>query len=167
MIRNILGIVAGVAVAGLLILVLEAVISYALAPAGIDPSDPEGMSRMIAQMSAAAFLALLLTYLAATLAGGFTAARIAREQWAAWTVAGLLLAGTIANVVRYPEHPLWFTVAAVVLIAAGGWFAGRLALGAHLPPQRPNAGEAGWVAPHERNHGDHGSDGGGDGGGGD
>ena len=161
MIRKILGVVAGVLVAVAMIFVLEAVISYALAPAGIDPSDPEGMSRMIAQMSAAAFMALLLTYLAATLAGGFTAARIAREQWASWTVAGLLVAGTIANVIRYPEHPLWFTLAAVALIAAGGWISGRLALGAHLPPQRPNAGEAGYGGDHGDGHTDGGDGGGG------
>lgn len=171
MIRKILGVVAGVVVAFVLVALLEMVVNYALAPAGIDPSDAEGMKAMMAAMPAKAFIAILLTYFVATLAGGFTAARISREQWGSWAVAGVVLAATLLNVVLLP-HPLWFTVAAVAMIGAAGWFGGRLALGASgAAGQGRDSGDAGYGGStgdgRDRHDGldDGGGDSGGDGGG--
>jgi len=172
MLRKILGVIAGALLAFLLVMLLEAVINYAMAPAAIDPSDTEGMKEMMANMPASAFLAVLLTYFLATLAGGFVAAKIARERWAAWVVAGLILAATLANVAMLP-HPLWFTLSAVVLIAAAGWLGGQLAFGGiGSRGDSGNAGDGGWSSDAGRKSKTDdgwadGSDGGGDGGGGD
>ena len=130
MTRKVLGVIAGVLLAFLVIWIAESGIAYVGGPVGIDPSgDP---AAYMSAMSPQALAGVLLGYLAAALFGGFTAARIARETWAAWTVAGLLLVATIANVLMLP-HPMWFTVSAFVLIAAGGWFGGLMARGAPPP----------------------------------
>lgn len=168
MIRKIVGIVVGVLLAILVTALLEMVINYALAPAGIDPSDPEGMRRMMEAMPASAFLAVLLTYFLATLAGAFIAARIAREDWTAWSVAGVVLLLTLINVVSLP-HPLWFVVGAVALIGGAGWLAGRLALGGFQPVRDGSGDGASYGGDAGRSRNDHdgwdGGDGGGDGGG--
>lgn len=146
MFGKIVGVILGAVLAALVIWVSESLIAYVGAPVGIDPTgDPAAYMRA---MPAPALVGVLLSYFAAALLGGLTAARVARAAWASWVVAGLLLAWTVANVMMLP-HPVWFTVAAFVLIAAGGWFGGLMGRGAPRladedddePAARP------WAAP--------------------
>jgi len=126
MARKIFGVISGLALAFVLIMVLEMVSSYAFAPPALDPSDPEAAKEMMRRMPAVGFLSVLAIYFVSTFVGGFTAAKISREAWAAWVVAAFILVAAIANVVMLP-HPIWFTVLAVALIGAAGWLAGRSA----------------------------------------
>ena len=60
-------------------------------------------------------------------AGGWVAARIARHRMAAALIIGVLvLAGVIANNAMIP-HPLWMTVAGIVLPLPLAWLAARAA----------------------------------------
>jgi len=126
MARKIFGVIGGLALAFLLIMVLKMVSSYFFAPPALDPSDPEAAKEIIRRMSPIGFLSVLAIYFVSTFVGGFTAAKISRQAWAAWVVAAFILVAAIADVVRLP-HPIWFTVLAVALIGAAGWLGGRSA----------------------------------------
>ncbi len=140
MVRNILGVVAGAIIAVVIISAAQAVIPYFAGPVGIDPiEDPAAYMQA---MPAMALIGVLLSYLAGSLAGGFTAAAVVREPWGAWAVAVLLLVSAVANVMMLP-HPVWFIVGSVVLIAAGGWFSGQIFAGA----RRPSVDEDDALAP--------------------
>jgi hypothetical protein len=85
-------------------------------PEGADLSDPAVMTAHVASMPARAFLLLIAIYFTSGLAGGWVAARVARQTPAFHgAVVGLIfmLAG-LMNVMSIP-HPLW--VAAGSLIA--------------------------------------------------
>lgn len=123
MARKIFGVIGGLVVAFALVFVLEQVSSYAFAPPALDPSDPESAKEMMRRMPATGFLAILVIYFVSTLLGGLTAAKVAREPWASWVVGGFILAATLVNVFTLP-HPIWFTILAVLLIAAAGWLGG-------------------------------------------
>jgi hypothetical protein len=69
---------------------------------------------------------LPLAYAAAAFAGAFAAAKIAARVWAGWIAGGVVVAGTIGNLFMI-AHPLWMTLAFIVLVPAGAWFGARLA----------------------------------------
>lgn len=135
MARIIGGIIAGVVIAFLLVTLLEMVGHYVFPPPPLDYSDPESRRLALANAPAGAFITVLIAYAAASLFGGLTAARIAQTgAWPAWVIAGLLLVGTLVNVVLLP-HPIWFTLFALIIITAGGWISGQLATGQPLLPR--------------------------------
>ena len=125
--RTILGLVAAVLVAVGLVFVLEMAGHMMFPPpADLNVRDPAQMATMIERLPIGAVLAVLVAWTLGAFGGGFVAAMVARRgAWPAWVVAGLLLVFSAMTMVMIP-HPTWFMVAAVVLIAAAGWLAGRL-----------------------------------------
>ena len=128
MLRKILAGVAGVVVAGLVVYAVEwAGHAVYPPPDGLDFADPEQMAPYVAGLPVGAFAFVLAAWALGAFIGTFVACRIgtARPQIYAAVVAGLILVGAIANMVVIP-HPVWFMIAAVVLITAAGWLAARV-----------------------------------------
>ena len=129
MLRTILGIVAGVVVAFVVLMGLEMAGHAAIPPpAGLDPADPEDLKQMVASASTAAKAWVVFAWFAAVVAGGWVARRLSRASWAGWVIAGLIVVGGIANIMMIP-HPLWMQIAAVVAPLLGGWLVTRLPAG--------------------------------------
>ncbi len=133
MLRTILGIVAGVVLAFVVIMALELVSYVAFPPpAGLDPADPEDVKRIAAAAPMAAKVWVVFCWFAGALAGGWLARRLSRTGWAGWVMAGLIAVGGIANVLMIP-HPLWMQIAAVAAPLLGGWIVTRLPVGGSAP----------------------------------
>jgi hypothetical protein len=133
MLRTILGIVAGVVLAFVVIMALEMVSFVAFPPpAGLDPADPEDVKRIAAAAPMAAKVWVVFCWFAGALAGGWLARRLSRTGWAGWVIAGLIAVGGIANVLMIP-HPLWMQIAAVAAPLLGGWIVTRLPVGGSAP----------------------------------
>ena len=129
MLRTILGIVAGVVVAFVVLMGLEMAGHAAMPPpAGLDPADPEDLKQMVASASLAAKAWVVFAWLAAVVAGGWVARRLSRKSWAGWVIAGLIVLGGVANIMMIP-HPLWMQIAAVAAPLLGGWIVTRLPTG--------------------------------------
>ncbi|MGZ9099612.1 MAG: hypothetical protein ACXW3O_07915 [Brevundimonas sp.] len=133
MLRTILGIVAGVVLAFVVIMALEMVSYVAFPPpAGLDPADPEDLKRIAAAAPMAAKVWVVFCWFAGALAGGWLARRLSRTTWAGWVIAGLIALGGIANVMMIP-HPLWMQIAAVAAPLLAGWIVTRLPVGGSAP----------------------------------
>lgn len=121
MLRTVLGILAGVVLAFVVMMAME-MVSYAAfpPPAGLDPSDPEDVRQIVASASLAAMAWVVFGWFVSAVAGGWLARRLSRRDWAGWVIAGLIAVGGIANVFMIP-HPLWMQIAAVAAPLLGGW----------------------------------------------
>lgn len=125
--RVVLGVVAGVLVAGLVILLVESLgrVFYALPP-GIDRADPEAMRRAIAALPRAAFVFVVGAWILGAAAGGWVAVRTAGRTavWPGLVVGGLVLIGVAYNVTQLP-HPAWAVVLAVAGVPLAAWLGAR------------------------------------------
>ena len=131
--RTIAGVVVGVVVAWLTIMLAE----FASAPlhpmpAGLDMHDPASVAAFVATLPASALLLVLSGWVLGALTGGYLAARIARKPRPALVIGIVIEIGVIANAVMIP-HPLWMTIAGVLLPVPAAW------LGAKLATRRANA----------------------------
>lgn len=127
--RTILGILAGVVLAFVVLMGLE-MAGHAVMPPppGLDPTDPEDLKQMVASASMAAKVWVVIAWFAAVVAGGWLARRLSRKGWAGWVIAGLIVLGGVANIIMIP-HPLWMQIAAVAAPLLGGWIVTRLPVG--------------------------------------
>lgn len=116
--RYALAVIAGAVVAFAVITAVEAV-SHLLfpPPAGLDFGDPEQVHAYMQTVPSAALLLVLAAWLLATFAGGWVACKIAgrHPRVFAGIIGGLILAGTLMNLVMIP-HPVWFAVLGIVAI---------------------------------------------------
>lgn len=128
MVRTILGILAGLVVAWLTMSVCEfASLFLHRPPPGLDLRDPQALAAHIAAAPLSAMLVVLAGWALAAFLGGWVAARIARHRRvAAILIGALVLAGVIANSTMIP-HPLWMTIAGLVLPLPLAWLAARMA----------------------------------------
>lgn len=133
MLRVILAVVAGVILAFAITFGTELLWQQlAPMPAGSNMSDPAAVAAFIETAPLTAMLTVLFGWTLAIFAGTFTAARLGRRgEWPGWVVLALFLAATGANFFMLP-HPVWFVVAAVVLIAVSGLLGSRLGAGRHV-----------------------------------
>lgn len=129
MLRAILSIVGGV-IAAFVIVMLGDMLSQAVAAstAGAPPTDMGDRAAIEAWMAGlptTVFVIMLAGWTVAAFVAAFVAARFGRKgAWPGWVAAGLFLCATAANLLLIP-HPLWMTVAGVVLVIAGGWAGAR------------------------------------------
>jgi glyoxylase-like metal-dependent hydrolase (beta-lactamase superfamily II) len=128
MIRSALVLLAGVVVALLVVMLMDAVVGrvYPL-PAGTDVNNPESFRQAIAALPVAAFALLVVGWALAAGAGAYVAARLATQARAihGLIVALFVLVATVANLGRIP-HPTWMWPAAIILLPVAGWAATRL-----------------------------------------
>jgi membrane protease YdiL (CAAX protease family) len=129
MIRSIGAVLAGVATAFVLILAVEKLghLIYP-PPAGLDFSDPEAIRPYMATLPFLALLFPMIAWVVGTFAGTLTACKIGTANPLAFAaiVGGLVLAGTIANLIVIP-HPVWFSAVSLVAIVAAAWVALQIA----------------------------------------
>ena len=97
-------------------------------PPELDPMTPEGMSAIVAQMSPAALLLVLVAYVCGGIVGGIVAARVAGEGRVveAMVVGTILTVGSLFNIVAIP-HPLWMGAASVAVQLPSAWTGARIA----------------------------------------
>lgn len=118
MLKKIVAVIAGVVTAGVVIALIE-MIGHAVfpPPVGVDFADPVSVSAMMQAAPIGALLFVIVAWLAGIVAGATIAFLIVRENGKlnASIVGGLVLAGTIANLLMIP-HPVWFSVVSVVAI---------------------------------------------------
>jgi hypothetical protein len=99
---------------------------------GSPPSsnDATAMRDFVAAQSTGVLCGIVAGWAVAVFAGSALTSRFStRGQWPGWVVTALFLLATVANFAMV-EHPTWMVVAAVVAIAAAGWFGSRLGAGA-------------------------------------
>jgi MFS family permease len=128
MIRNILAVVAGLAVGmavNMALIMLNAYVLFPM-PAGMDMQDPEQMNAYIATMSTAAFVVVLAAHLGQSFVGGWTAARLgaSRPMVLAMIVGVISLVGGILNMMQL-EHPAWLYVELPLYLVVA-WLAGHM-----------------------------------------
>jgi hypothetical protein len=118
--RKILGIVAGVIAAMLIVTAFERAITTLYPIPEIDSDDYATLASVMADMPMVAKLLVVTGWLAGATGGVWLALRISDWRWAAWIVAAIVLAGSIANIAALP-HPFWMQVCAVLFPVLGGW----------------------------------------------
>ena len=125
MARGIVAVIAGLIAAVVAILLVEFV-GALVAPGGPAPAlkDVDQMRVYLAGLPLLANAFLIAAYLVGSAIGGVVTGRVMRNPASrcVWLVGGILLAMTMANLVRIP-HPLWVSLASVIAIFAGTGFA--------------------------------------------
>jgi len=126
MLRNILGVTAGVLAGALLVFAVE-MVGHALFPApAVDFSDPQKARSAIAALPLATKLSVVVAWFAGAFGGGAVAALIAK-RWApvAWVVAATIFLLSASSLMAIP-HPWWMSVAAALAAGLGGYLAVRV-----------------------------------------
>lgn len=129
MMRSILAVLAGLVVAGVVMMLLEAAGHQVFPPPpGMDPADPESVKSAMPNISAGALWAVLIAWALGTLAGGWVAARIAVRSHLlhALIVGGIMLIGGVVNMAMIP-HPIWFWIVGVIIFLPSAYAGARLA----------------------------------------
>ncbi|WP_164117657.1 hypothetical protein [Sphingorhabdus sp. Alg239-R122] len=126
MARRVLGIIAGIIVAGILVALLEGLghIIYP-PPAGTDLNNPDDLAQIMHIMPFGAKLSVIIAWFLGTLGGAATALYITRWPWSVWIVAAFIIAGTIFSLMTIP-HPLWMAICGLALPVIAGWLAPKI-----------------------------------------
>lgn len=98
-------------------------------PPGLDPTRPDDLARIMAAQPFAAKLFVVVAWVAGAFAGGWVAARIARDwpRIAAVVVAAVVVAAVVGMIVQLPEHPRWMAILGLLLPVPAALLAARLA----------------------------------------
>jgi len=131
-VRNILAVIAGIILGSLVNIGLVSISGSIIPPpAGADMTTPEGVKAAMPLMETKHFIFPFLAHALGTLAGAFTAAKIAatRKMTFALVIGLFFLIGGIAAVFMIPA-PTWFAVldlvvAYVPMAYLGGKLAGK------------------------------------------
>ncbi|MFT4953697.1 MAG: putative MFS family arabinose efflux permease [Brevundimonas sp.] len=111
--RRVLGTLAGIVLAVVITSLWEMTAHYLM------PPPP---TRLDVAPGAPTLALVIVGYGVATFLGALTAARLARVDWAALIVGGLMAASVIALVVMMP-HPLWFLALSLAVVGVGSTLA--------------------------------------------
>jgi hypothetical protein len=126
MIRRILAVVLGIALAIAIVAAVEALghVIYPV-PADIDWKDAAQVESYLGTVPTGAFFFVLAAWWLGTFGGGILACLIAREKPSLYStiIGGFILAATVFNLISIP-HPFWFSVTAVIGIAVMSYLAG-------------------------------------------
>ena len=134
--RGILAIVGGlVAVAVTMMLVSLIGSSLVPAPPAVNTSSIDSIKATYAGLGTETWLLMLVSWFLGALAGAVVAKKIAGRSWAAWTMAGLILAYLLLTVLMLPM-PGWMQVAALAAPLLAAFLANRL-----IPEREDQPGE--------------------------
>ena len=123
MARSIVGVVAGVIVAGLVVLLIEiAGMAVFPPPTGMDPTNPDSIRAHMSALPVGAFLMVLAGWTAGGFAGAWAAGLISSRpvRWPGLVAGAIFAAACVMNLVTLP-HPVWFAIAALLLVPAAIW----------------------------------------------
>lgn len=124
--RSVGGVLLGLVLGAIVIVCVELLAHTMYAPATpVNPRDKVAVAAMMAAMPLPAFLLVLTAYLGGTLVGTYTAARVGRGIIPGIIVGVLFFLGAAYNLVTVP-HPVWFSVACVVVFVVATMLGTRL-----------------------------------------
>ena len=121
--RIILGILAGVVIAGALVFAVELIVNViAPPPADFDMSDPVDVRERVGGLPMVAFALVLFAWVLGTAVGSWAAVRIGQRPvaWPGLVVGAVILCGTIYNIMTIP-HPIWFVGISLLAIPIVSW----------------------------------------------
>ena len=121
MIRTLAGVAAGIAVAIVLMMIVEAVGNALFPPPALDLNNPDSPAFLPFMNQ----LFPILGWFLAAVAGGWLAIQTSARQWAAWLVAASVLVGEILDF-ALGRHALWVMIVGVVAPVLGAWVAQKL-----------------------------------------
>jgi hypothetical protein len=125
MLRSILAVLAGLVIALVTIWLFQFASMHAFPPQpGIDVRDPTQLARM----PSAALALALAGWIVGALDGGLVAGLVARKPLPAAIVGTLLALGAMMVVTMVP-HPMWMSLAGVLLPVPAALFGARLVRG--------------------------------------
>lgn len=123
--RKFLGVIAGV-IATMLIVTAFELVTTALSPIPqIDSGDYATLATVIGDMPLTVKLLVVAGWLAGGIGGSWVALRVSNWRWGGWIVAGIELAGSVANQFQLP-HPFWMQLCAIAFPILGGAIGIRL-----------------------------------------
>ena len=125
MLRNILGLIVGIAVAVVTVMLMQWLSHSTFPPPeGLDYTDTTAVNAHLASAPVAALVIVLASYLFATFDGVFIACLIGRVQPMIYAliIGVLMLAATASNLFMF-RHPTWFSVGSIVGIIFSAWLA--------------------------------------------
>lgn len=129
MIRNTIAVLSGIVVAFAIIAANERLGHMIYPPPeGMNFSDPDVVRPYLASLPAWALLQVMAGWIIGVFVGIMLATTISLASPAAFAaiIGGLVLAGTIANLIIVP-HPMWFNVVSPIAIVLSAWFAKAIA----------------------------------------
>lgn len=131
LLKNILGIVAGVITGAVLIAVVQLIGHQVVPVAGApDMNDQEAMREFVKALPASALWVVIAAYAIGSFAGGAVAAYLSRGHRIrhALVVGGVLMLAGLMNLLNIP-HPVWFWVVSLLVYLPAAWMGGRLVAG--------------------------------------
>lgn len=120
-VRRVLGIIVGIVIAALVIFCVELVGSR-LFPAAAAAAT----SGRLDGVPLGALALVVVGWAVGTALGSLAAVRLARVGWAAWAVAGFVIAGVVSNAAMFP-HPVWMVAGGILLPLLAAWIVSRSA----------------------------------------
>ena len=121
MIRTLAGVAMGIAVAIILMMIVEALGNGLFPPPSIDLNDPDAP----AVLPFANQLFPILGWFAASLVGGWLAIQVSARGWASWLVGASVLVGELLEF-SLGRHDLWVMIAGVFAPPLAAWLAQKL-----------------------------------------
>jgi hypothetical protein len=120
-IRTLAGAATGIAIAIVVMMIVEATGNALAPPPSLDLTNPNAPSALppINQ------LIPVLGWFVASLAGGWLAIQISTRAWASWIVAASVLVGELIDYLL-GRHPLWVMAVGVIAPVAAAWIAQKL-----------------------------------------
>lgn len=124
-VRRILAVIVGLAVAFLLVAGAEGIAHKIYPPPpGTNMQDMNQVKAFVATLPLSALLVVLAGWLIATFVSTWLAAKIAQNPIPGYIVGALLLCAGIANAFMIPQ-PVWFSIASIVIYIAATWVGAR------------------------------------------
>ncbi len=141
--RRVAGVIVGLVAGFLAVSLIESLSSLIYPPpADLDFGNSEAVRAFISDLPIPAFLIVLAAHAGGALIGGFVCAAMVRERWPAGSlmVGSVLLIGGAVILLRIP-HPIWFSIADLILYLPTAVVGGVLAneLFAPVPAQDAKA----------------------------
>lgn len=115
MLRNILGLLAGLIVGFITIGLVEALGHKIFAAEGFDPTDPQGIKAYGATAGFGAMLFVVLAWVVGSFVGGLVCSLVAKSSKIVWgaAIGGIMLGASLLNLFSLP-HPLWMKLSVLV-----------------------------------------------------
>ena len=129
MLRSILAVTTGLATAIVTIWLFEFASMHAFPPPpGVNVGDPQQLAALVAGMPAMALVLVLAGWVVGALDGGIVAWLVARRRTPVVVVGTLVMLGALAMVLMVP-HPMWMSIAGVLLPLPAALFGAWLVRG--------------------------------------
>ncbi len=130
MLRSVLAVVTGIIVGGLVIYLIEFVISPMIfpLPEGLDITDPQALAAMMTEIPFGAKVLVIVAWALGAMCGGWVAAKVTLENAnPVGLIVGVFFLGSVlSNLVMIP-HPIWMTVLGLVIPIPAAFIGARAA----------------------------------------